>query len=387
MWLEAHAGLDRSRLKHYQNWCADSDAFEKSEARGFFFNFLSGSVFEGLSGEREREKLCSTTLWPTVRSSDRFRFTGPNYFPVSEDMIMRRWALCALLLIIIAPAFAQVQTVGDVSFAVPDGWTYQGSTDGGLMLLKQGTNFWIITIYAQRPASGDQNADFKSTWQAVVSSVPRFSKSRPGYDPYDIKNLGYPGKFYGGNSDDRQMNVLLYTLETGKTVIPVVVLTPGSLAVNPLQHIVDAVVGSVRVAPLKASPIRNTVSLADLVGEWHLGAAFGKMFYDRYTGAYAGSSNTFYSSRFQVAGNGTFTYEMGGVWNNRPVQDKDAGTVELGGDFIIFKGRKFERKYHFINFQTAIDGSTVMTVLPGQEDPAKANVTSLQEQLVRDAKK
>ena len=69
-----------------------------------------------------------------------------------------------------------------------------------------------------------------------------------------------------------------YTLETGKTVIPVVVLTPSSQPLNALSHIVDAVVGSVRVAPLKASPIRNTVSLADLVGEWHAGSAFSKMF-------------------------------------------------------------------------------------------------------------
>lgn len=305
---------------------------------------------------------------------------------------MRRWALAVLLLIIVlaAPVFAQVQTVGDVSFAVPEGWSYQASNDGGgLMLLKQGANFWIITIYPQRPASGDQNANFKSAWRAVVSSVPQFRNSLPGYDPYDIskKSLGYPGKYYGGHSDNGQMNILLYTLETGKTVIPVVVLTPSNQRLDALQHIVEAVVGSVRVAPLKASPIRNTVSLADLAGEWHTGSVFAKMFYDRYTGAYAGSSNTFYSARYQVSGNGSFTYELGGVWNNRPVQDKDVGTVELGGDLIIFKGHKLEQKYHFINFQTAIDGSTVMTVLPGQEDPAKANVASLQEQLVRDVKK
>jgi len=111
------------------------------------------------------------------------------------------------------------------------------------------------------------------------------------------------------------------------------------------------------------------------------------MFYDRYTGAYAGSSTTAYSALYTIAGNGSFTYEMGGVWNGGQVQDKDTGTVQLGGDLIIFKGRNHEQKYHFINFQTAIDGSTVMTVLPGQEDPAKTNVTALGQQLVREAKK
>jgi hypothetical protein len=69
------------------------------------------------------------------------------------------------------------------------------------------------------------------------------------------------------------------------------------------------------------------------------------------------------------------------------VQDKDVGMVQLGGDLIIFKGRNHEQKYHFINFQTAIDGSTVMTVLADQEDPAKTNVTALGQQLVREAKK
>src|SRR6478609_1357012 len=254
---------------------------------------------------------------------------------------MRRWALCALLLIIVAPAFAQVQTVGDVSFAVPEGWTYQASADGGLMLLKQDQNFWIITVHPQRPTTGDQNADFKNAWRSVVLPVNDFRNSMPGYDPYSISNkvLGYPGKYYDANSGSGQMYARLYTLETGKAVIPVMVLTPNRQVLDALNHIVEAVVGSVRIAPLKASPIRNTITMADMPGEWHAGMANARMFYDRYTGAYAGSSTTAYSARYTIAGNGSFTYEMGGVWNDRPVQDKDTGTVELGGDLIIFKGR------------------------------------------------
>ncbi len=304
---------------------------------------------------------------------------------------MRRWALVSLLLIIViaAPAFAQVQTVGDVSFAVPEGWAYQGSTDGGLMMLKQGTNFWIVSVHAPRPTTGNPNVDFKTAWQSVVSTVPDFQRSLPGYDPYNTGKmlLGYPGKYYDANSDSGKMYARLYTLETGKMVVPVMVLTVNRQVLDALNHIVEAVVSSVRLAPLKASPIRNTISMADLVGEWHAGMTSARMFYDRYTGAYAGSTTTAYSARYQVAGNGAFTYEMGGLWNSRPVNDKDAGTVVLGGDLIIFKGRNHEQKYHFINFQTAIDGSTVLTLLPGQEDPATSNVTFLQQLLVREAKK
>ena len=304
---------------------------------------------------------------------------------------MPRWALSAfcLFIVLVAPLFAQVQTVGEVSFAVPDGWSYQGTADGGLMLLKQEQNFWIITVHAPRPASGNQNADFKAAWQNVVATVPDFRNSLPGYDPYNIsgKTLGYPGKYYDANSDSGKMYARLYTLETDRLVVPVMVLTLNRQVLDAADHLVQAVVGSVRLAPLKASPIRNTITMADVVGEWHAGMTSARMYYDRYTGAYAGSTTTAYSARYQIAGNGTFTYEMGGLWNNSPVQDKDAGTVVLGGDLIIFKGRNHEQKYHFVNFQTAIDGSTVMVVLPGQEDPAKANVTALQQQLVREAKK
>jgi hypothetical protein len=304
---------------------------------------------------------------------------------------MRRWALVSLFLIVIfaAPAIAQVQTVGDVSFAVPEGWAYQGAADGGYMMLKQGTNFWIVSVHPPRPTSGNPNVDFKTAWQKEVVPLPDFQRSLPGYDPYETGKmlLGYPGKYFDAFSDSGKMYARLYTLETGKMVVPITALTVNRQALDALQHIVEAVVSSVRLAPLKASPIRNTVSLADLVGEWNSGMANARMFYDRYTGAYAGSSTTAYSARYQVAGNGTFTYEMGGVWNGGQVQDKDTGTVQLGGDLIIFKGRNHETKYHFINFQTAIDGATVLTVIAGQEDPAKANITFSQQLLVREAKK
>ena len=135
---------------------------------------------------------------------------------------MRGWSLSLVLfLAIAAPAFAEVQTVGDVSFAVPEGWTYQGSADGGLMVLKQDQNFWIISVHAPQPTSGNQSLDFKNAWRSVVLTVPGFQNSLPGYDPYDInkKVLGYPGKYYDGSSANGQMQARLYTLETGKVVM------------------------------------------------------------------------------------------------------------------------------------------------------------------------
>lgn len=302
---------------------------------------------------------------------------------------MRRWALSALLLIIIlaAPAFAQVQTVGDVSFAVPEGWAYQGAANGGAMVLKQGANFWIISVHAPRPTSGNPIADYKAAWRSEILTIPGFQNSLPGYDPYDIgKTLGYPGKEYAGSSDNNQMHIRLYTLETGKLVVPVTVITQTRQVLDVMEHMIAAVVGSVRVAPLKASPIRNSLTMADLAGDWKSGMATSQSYYDRYNGRYVGSTQTFYGAEYHISGN-SFTYKMNGMLNSQIVRDQDTGTVELGGEFITFKGRVRTSRYRFLNIQTAIDGSTVLMLLPDYADKPDVNIASRQEQWSREPKK
>jgi hypothetical protein len=281
---------------------------------------------------------------------------------------MWRWALSAVLSVfaVTAPAFAQVQTIGDVSFAVPDGWTYQGSADGGLMLLKQEQNFWIISVHAPRPTSGDPNADFKNAWRSVVLPMPDFQRSLPGYDPYDItsKSLGYPGKYYDANSDSGKLYVRLYTLETGKVVVPVMVLSVNRQVFDLMEHMALTVVGSVRLAPLKASPIKTTLTLADLAGDWKSGMANSISYYSNSTGRYVGSTQTFYGAGYHIAANGSFTYKMAGMADSRIARDEDSGVVELGGEFVTFRGRNHVSRYRFLNIQTALDGSTVLTLLP-----------------------
>jgi hypothetical protein len=301
---------------------------------------------------------------------------------------MRGWALSVLLFVVTAPAFAQVQTVGDVSFAVPDGWAYQAAQNGGAMVLKQGANFWVIAIHPPRPTSGNPVADYKAAWRSEILTIPGFQNSLPGYDPYDIgKTLGYPGKEYAGSSDNNQIHIRLYTLETGKVVVPVTVMAPNRQVLDVMEHMVRAVVGSVRVAPLKASPIRNTLTLADLTGDWKEGMASSQSYYDRYNGAYVGSSTTAYGAGYHIAGNGSFTYQMSGLLNNQPVKDQDSGTVELGGGYLVLKGRQRTSRYRFLNVQTAIDGSTVLMLIRDYADKPDANIAVSQEQWTREAKK
>ena len=300
---------------------------------------------------------------------------------------MRRSLLSLLFLTFTAPLLAQVQSIGDVSFAVPDGWTYQGAANGGAMILKQGAYFWIISVHASRPTTGNPSADFKAAWRSEILTIPGFQKSLPAYEPYDInKTLGYPGKQYSGSSDNNQMYIRLYTLETGRVVVPVTVIAPSRQAVDVMEHIAWAVVGSVRVAPLQASPIRSSITMADLAGDWKSGMATSQTYYNRYTGAYAGSTQTFYGAEYHISGN-RFTYGLAGMMNNQIVRDSDEGTVQLGEGYVNFVGRRYNRRFRFLNAQTAIDGSTVLMLLPSEADKPDVNIASRQEDWTRPARR
>ncbi|HEU4414776.1 MAG TPA: hypothetical protein VFT65_08325, partial [Candidatus Angelobacter sp.] len=106
-------------------------------------------------------------------------------------------------------------------------------------------------------------------------------------------------------------------------------------------------------------------------------------FYSTSTGQYQGTSNSFVGAGYHIAANGAFTYRMKGVINNSSASDDDSGTVELGPEFIVFKGRNHVVRYRFLNLQTAIDGSTVLTFLPPAADPARISFIRDSEYWVR----
>src|SRR5215467_8720018 len=98
---------------------------------------------------------------------------------------MLRVALTAVLsfFVLVATAVSQVQTVGTISFAVPEGWQYQQGADFGAMVLKTSDRFWMIAVYTPTPSSGNADADFKAAWQRVLAPA---GYGLPGYSPYGI---------------------------------------------------------------------------------------------------------------------------------------------------------------------------------------------------------
>jgi hypothetical protein len=207
------------------------------------------------------------------------------------------------------------------------------------MMLKEGASYWVIAVNSPMPTSGDPTADFKVAWRHVVMKTPGFSDYQYSL-PYDItQTVGYSGRLDGATSVDNSTSIRLYTMETGMSVIPVVTVSANNCMMEGMDYMIRAVVGSVRVAPLKASPIQMNIKVADLAGRWVTGNASSLNFYNS-VGQYTGSSQTAGSAKFSVAPDGHYTYSYSGLQNNEAVNDADTGVVELGGAFITLPRAK-----------------------------------------------
>lgn len=263
----------------------------------------------------------------------------------------------------------RVQSIGDVTFAVPDGWAYQAAADFGAMMYKEGNSFWFYAIYAPVPTSGDPVADFKASWNRILLSTGKF-KDYPGWGSWSTyempKTVGYAGRYNGDDSVDKTQYAQIYVLETGKSYIPVLSLSANRNMMEGMLHMEMAVLGSVRQAPLKASPIKQTITTADLAGLWVYGVGSIRSYYNG-AGQFTGNSVTAGTAKYNIAANGSYSYTYGGLQSNRVVNDDDTGVVELSGPFFTFKGRKHVTRYRFVNLQTAMDGSTVLSLWPDKE--------------------
>lgn len=233
-----------------------------------------------------------------------------------------------------------------------------------MMTMKQGNNFWAITVFSPWPSSGNANTDFNSAWQKIVLAGGAYS-GYPLQPYYDITHtVGYPGKRADASSVNRATYTRLYVLEAGKVFVPIMVLSNDGMVLNSQEWVANILLGSVRVAPMKAAPVKTTLTLADLAGDWKNGLANSLSYYSTVTGQYQGSSNSAMGAGYHIAADGSFIYKMTGVVGNNSASDSDSGVVELGGGFVTFRGKSHVVRYRFLNLQTGLDGSTVLTLLP-----------------------
>jgi hypothetical protein len=84
-------------------------------------------------------------------------------------------------------------------------------------------------------------------------------------------------------------------------------------------------------------------------------------------GQFTGNSVTAGTAKYAISADESYSYTYGGLQSNRAVNDSDAGVVELDGGFLTFKGRKYVRRYRFVNLQQTLDGTTVLSLWPDKE--------------------
>jgi hypothetical protein len=283
-------------------------------------------------------------------------------------------------------ASAQVQTLGEVSFSSLEGWNYEQkpNEDHATLSSVADQRFIAIVVFTPRPSTGNPDADFQAGWTQLVLGSNYSGMPNPIYDINH--SVGYPGKQTGSPSTDGKTFTWMYVLETGQSYIPVAVVSSGRYMFDALQHELVAFIGSVRLAPLKAEAIKRSIIVADLAGNWRSGAA-STTDYVNSSGQYAGSSASFYGATYTIAPNGHYTYSMSGKSNGSTVREKEEGVVELSGDLVVFKGTSHTSRYHFINSQLALDGSTVLTLLSEGNEPNSSTIMNYAEKWSRPAAK
>lgn len=296
--------------------------------------------------------------------------------------------LCAIFFCLFAVfASAQVQNLGDVSFAVPEGWKYEykPGNDYATMTVTSGPVSCVVIITRPVASSGNAERDFASAWRSLVERNPQAPLPSP---IYEIRGLpGYPGRYSSATVNNRTKNAFLYVLETGRNFVPVVVMTPNRGVFDSVEHVVMQILSSVRLAPLRAVPIKANISMADLAGDWKHGDASVVSYVNSSSGNYAGSSATFYGDTYHISANGAYSYSFQGMTGGHVVREKSSGRVEFSQGFLVFRENPSNRtrRYRFISYQQGLSGAILLTILPESYPPTPSNINMYGEKWVRDA--
>lgn len=297
---------------------------------------------------------------------------------------MLRLAVLLSVLLFAGTVVAQVQSFGDLSFAVPKNWESSADASGTRVTLSFALNGQVIALAIFRPlrSSGNADADFRTAWTNTLRTL---QIPEPIYEHKSL--AGYQGRYASTNTPDNSNYVWLYALETGDSVIPVLVITPNRQTFNSLEPTFSVFVDGVRKLPLKAEPPKTSLVMSDLAGEWR-SSGDSSLDYVTPSGAYAGSSTVAHGTSYVISTDGTFKAQFAGIANRQVIRGNSVGTVELAAGTISFheRGGKVSR-YHFISYQIALNGATVLTLLADQYSPDAASIGAYAEKWVREPRK
>lgn len=297
--------------------------------------------------------------------------------------MISRSGLTVAMIFCVSAATAQVQSIGDVSFAVPEGWLHYSQRPGenhATLTGNRNGGIWTISVFKPLRSSGNPDADFRAAWAQDVRSMQAPKRS------FEHKGLvGYSGRCSSTNSPDGRHYLYLCVLEAGQSGVPVLVTTPNRRTFDDLRFLILDFIEGVRVAPARAQPVKENISFADLIGEWHNGGDSRLGCLDSQNGTNAVIPITAHGVAYTIRTDGTYTYSMAGMNNRWMIPEQGTGNVEVKDGLITLRpgATKCMASYHVISCLSGVDGSTVLTLLQDTYEPSTASINSYAEKWVR----
>lgn len=285
---------------------------------------------------------------------------------------MRKIALVVALCALSPLAAADVHSVGPVSFAVPDGLTYREEAGRATMGRVEGQSFVVVAITLPQPAVGDADANFRSLWTRIAQNDPP--------SPYAIKPKGGYGGKYAATTCKPKVTCILFTLETGKGVVPVFALIPEG---QPDWNFFWPIHQSVRISPARAQPPKKNLDMNDMVGKWSWGASSTMAYVSSTSGRVVGASTNAVGSTYTFAADGSYTVSSQGINGTRTFKEESSGRVEFTPEVIVFHQKTGDKRYRFISYVVGVDGATIMTLLDASHDASSQNIELYAEDFVK----
>jgi len=311
------------------------------------------------------------------------------------------FALAVAVVFVAVPAtiFSQTEKLDIVTYTPPKGWTKtvkQGAVVYTGADQAKGT-FCLLTVYAGAQSAGSPEKDFVSAWNEFVVTPFKAGPSpntqtQPAPDGWQAVIGGSNIELDGGI---KAAAVLTVFSGFGKSASVLAIFNDESYS----EH-ASALIDSIKLdktqaktAPPVQSPqsglstkdpfpdkpgfqaqqplvgqLKESITMADLAGEWSTGDAVVTSYVNSSSGDYAGTDTTIALASYTIGSDGSFRQSFTGRTSNHTVREKSSGTISLSDGFIILKtaagdGKGTMVKFQFVSYMVLPNGAVVLTLI------------------------
>ena len=171
-----------------------------------------------------------------AESSGRSRIIGTKFVQVF---------ILPFLVICLSPitVSAQLQSVGQVSFVIPNGWTYDQKNN--VAIISETKLLCALVIAQPVPRSRNPEAGFANVWNHIITPRTHYPFRADLILEEHISVAGYSGKSASVISKSNQQFYALFMLQSGTKDIPVTVVARNypiyRLAINDIFRLLDSI--------------------------------------------------------------------------------------------------------------------------------------------------